>query len=108
MSDKPQEIGERAFAFSVRVVNLCQVLDECKGVPRLLANQLLRAGTSIGANLPEEARCPRFINADLIAAGLSPFAPDTAAIQAGRLMLAEKRPWMPGLNTITWAKAQFC
>jgi predicted ABC-type ATPase len=39
--------------------------------------------------LPQEAQCPRFINADLIAAGLSPFAPDAAAIKAGRLMLAE-------------------
>ncbi|MEI8294570.1 MAG: zeta toxin family protein [bacterium] len=39
--------------------------------------------------LPEEAQCPRFINADLIAAGLSPFAPETAALKAGRLMLEE-------------------
>lgn len=39
--------------------------------------------------LPQEAQCPRFINADLIAAGLSPFAPETAAIKAGRLMLEE-------------------
>jgi predicted ABC-type ATPase len=39
--------------------------------------------------LPEEAQCPRFINADLIAAGLSPFAPETAALKAGRLMLGE-------------------
>ena len=39
--------------------------------------------------LPEEAQCPRFINADLIAAGLSPFAPEAAALKAGRLMLAE-------------------
>ena len=39
--------------------------------------------------LPKEAKCPRFINADLIAAGLSPFAPDTASIRAGRLMLEE-------------------
>ena len=37
--------------------------------------------------LPREADCPVFINADLIAAGLSPFAPERAAIQAGRLML---------------------
>ncbi len=37
--------------------------------------------------LPEEARCPRFINADLIAAGLSPFTPDAMALKAGRLML---------------------
>lgn len=39
--------------------------------------------------LPAEAGCLRFINADLIAAGLSPFAPEVAAIKAGRLMLAE-------------------
>jgi predicted ABC-type ATPase len=39
--------------------------------------------------LPGEAQCPRFINADLIAAGLSPFAPEAAAIKAGRLMLQE-------------------
>jgi predicted ABC-type ATPase len=39
--------------------------------------------------LPQEAQCPRFINADLIAAGLSPFAPQAAAVKAARLMLAE-------------------
>ncbi len=37
--------------------------------------------------LPNEASCPIFVNADLIAAGLSPFAPERAAIKAGRLML---------------------
>lgn len=37
--------------------------------------------------LPQEAGCPVFVNADLIAAGLSPFAPEQAAIRAGRLML---------------------
>lgn len=37
--------------------------------------------------LPNEAVCPVFVNADLIAAGLAPFAPETAAAQAGRLML---------------------
>lgn len=39
--------------------------------------------------LPEEAQCPRFINADLIAAGLSPFAQEALAFKAGRLMLRE-------------------
>lgn len=39
--------------------------------------------------LPNEAACPVFVNADLIAAGLAPFAPESAAVQAGRLMLAE-------------------
>lgn len=39
--------------------------------------------------LPAEADLPRFINADLIAAGLAPFAPETVAVRAGRLMLEE-------------------
>jgi predicted ABC-type ATPase len=39
--------------------------------------------------LPQEGRCLVFINADLIAAGLSPFAPEKAAVSAGRLMLNE-------------------
>jgi len=37
--------------------------------------------------LPHQVACFEFVNADLIAGGLSPLAPDTAAIQAGRLML---------------------
>lgn len=41
------------------------------------------------AFLPQEAQLSRFINADLIAAGLSPFAPEAEAIKAGRLMLEE-------------------
>lgn len=39
--------------------------------------------------LPNEAGCPAFVNADLIAAGLAPFAPESAAIPAARLMLNE-------------------
>ena len=37
--------------------------------------------------LPQEANCPTFINADLIAQGLSPFRPEAAALRAGRIML---------------------
>ena len=33
--------------------------------------------------LPAEAAVPRFINAELIAAGLAPFAPESAAVRAG-------------------------
>ena len=39
--------------------------------------------------LPKEAGCLVFVNADLIAAGLSPFAPERASFRAGRLMLEE-------------------
>lgn len=37
--------------------------------------------------LPQEASCLTFINADLIAQGLSPFRPEEAAVRAARLML---------------------
>ena len=39
--------------------------------------------------LPNEAACPVFVNADLIAAGLAPFDTARAAIAAGRVMLNE-------------------
>ena len=51
--EAPQEIGERAFVFAVRVVKLCQTLDARPGTPRTLSNQLLRSATSVGANLQE-------------------------------------------------------
>jgi predicted ABC-type ATPase len=41
--------------------------------------------------LLHEANCPTFINADLIAAGLSPFNPELAAMRAGRLMVQMMR-----------------
>src|SRR5271167_4644267 len=37
--------------------------------------------------LPEFVTCREFLNADLIAAGLSPFAPEKQNIRAGRLLL---------------------
>lgn len=39
--------------------------------------------------LPNYAHCKNFVNADLIAAGVSPFDPAAAAVRAGRLMLGE-------------------
>lgn len=39
--------------------------------------------------LPNYADCRNFINADLIAEGISPFAPEAASVRAGRLMLEE-------------------
>jgi len=39
--------------------------------------------------LPNYAKCPNFVNADLIAQGLSPFSPRSAAIRAGRLVLEQ-------------------
>ena len=49
----PQDIKERSFEFAVRIVKLCQELENTPGTPRTLANQLIRSGTSIGANIEE-------------------------------------------------------
>ncbi len=51
--ERRRDIVERTFRFSVRIVKLCQVLDERPGVGRTLSRQLLRSGTSIGANIEE-------------------------------------------------------
>ena len=37
--------------------------------------------------LPEILNCHEFVNADIIAKGLSPFAPEKAAVAAGRILL---------------------
>lgn len=47
------DLLERTFRFAIRIVNLCRALDKAPGVSRTLARQLLRAGTSIGANAEE-------------------------------------------------------
>lgn len=39
--------------------------------------------------LPKSAKVIRFVNADLIAAGLSPLDPQAAAVEAGRLLIKE-------------------
>ncbi|MBT8043694.1 MAG: four helix bundle protein [Verrucomicrobiae bacterium] len=46
-------IVDRAFNFAVRITKLSQALDQSAGTNRTLANQLLRSGTSIGANVEE-------------------------------------------------------
>jgi len=54
LPDKPPyDIYERTFEFALRIVKLCQLLDEKPGVSRTLGRQLLRSGTSIGANIQE-------------------------------------------------------
>jgi four helix bundle protein len=50
---KLRDIKERTFDFAVEIVHLCQHLDKAAGATRTLGRQLLRAGTSIGANVEE-------------------------------------------------------
>ena len=52
-SEKPFDICQRTFEFAVRVVNLCIQLDQKPGASWTLSKQLLRSGTSIGANIEE-------------------------------------------------------
>src|SRR5205807_10667996 len=70
MSKTTKDIKERAFRFALRINKLCQHLDRKPGVPRTLAYQLLKAGTSVGANI-EEAQAGQsradFINKNSIA-----------------------------------------
>ncbi len=50
--------------------------------------------------LPDFVNCREFLNADLIAAGLSPFAPETQNLKAGRLLLTR-------IKELTGAKQDF-
>lgn len=50
--------------------------------------------------LPKDAGVIHFVNADLIAAGLSPLRPDLAALAGGRLLLTE-------LDRLAKARADF-
>ena len=46
-------ITDRTKQFAIRIVKACSFLDEKPGVLRALSKQLLRSGTSIGANVRE-------------------------------------------------------
>ena len=46
--------------------------------------------------LPEMLGCKEFVNADEIAKGLSPFNPESVAIEAGRLMNPRKADLLSG------------
>ena len=77
------------------------------GVVRMSSRCIIIAGPN-GAGkttfarefLPKEARIVHFVNADLIAAGLSPLKPELAALAGGRLLLRE-------LDRLAAAKADF-
>lgn len=47
------DLPDRTFAFSERIVRLCVFLEHNGRVSTTLATQLLRSGTSVGANVEE-------------------------------------------------------
>ena len=55
------------------------VISGCNGAGKTTASYTI---------LPNMLNCGNFVNADEIARGLSPFTPEKASIQAGRIMLA--------------------
>ncbi len=53
MVNNPRDIRERTFEFALRIVKLCHELNKKPGVARDISRQLLKAGTSVGANVEE-------------------------------------------------------
>ena len=51
--DMRNDLPERTFGFAVKIVEICRLLEKKTGVSRTLMSQLLRSGTSIGANVQE-------------------------------------------------------
>jgi len=70
MKSSVRDIRERTFEFALRIIKLCDELNRKPGVCRDLSRQLLKAGTSVGANT-EEAQAaqskPDFISKNSIA-----------------------------------------
>lgn len=54
------------------------IISGCNGAGKTTASMTI---------LPEVLNCKEFVNADMIAQGLSPFQPETVAFEAGRIML---------------------
>jgi len=50
---RPHDIMDRTFKFAIRIIQLCGKMDERPGVGRVMMSQILRAGTSVPANVEE-------------------------------------------------------
>jgi len=62
----------------MRIMPRLYIISGCNGAGKTTASYTV---------LPEMLHCKEFVNADEIARGLSPFNPESVAIEAGRLML---------------------
>ena len=56
MSDKPQDLKPRTKAFALRVIRMYSKLAKNDTVAQVLGKQVLRSGTSVGANYREASR----------------------------------------------------
>jgi four helix bundle protein len=55
MSEKPQDLKERTKRFALRIIRLCSSLPK-NGPPDVIGRQLVRCGTSVGAQYREANR----------------------------------------------------
>ena len=65
-------------AFFIKDMANLYIISGCNGAGKTTASFTV---------LPEMLNCEEFVNADEIARGLSPFKPESVAIQAGKIML---------------------
>jgi four helix bundle protein len=56
MSEKPQDLKPRTKAFALRVIRMYSKLLKNDAVAQVLGKQVLRSGTSVGANYCEASR----------------------------------------------------
>src|SRR5882757_832458 len=56
MSQKPEDLKPRTKAFALRVVRMYSTLPKNDTVAQVLGKQVLRSGTSVGANYREASR----------------------------------------------------
>jgi four helix bundle protein len=56
MSEKPQDLKSRTKAFALRVIRMYSKLLKNDAVAQVLGKQVLRSGTSVGANYREASR----------------------------------------------------
>lgn len=56
MNQRPQELKTRTQAFALRVIRMYSRLSKSDTVAQVLGKQVLRSGTSVGANYREASR----------------------------------------------------
>ena len=56
MSEQPQDLKPRTKAFALRVIKMYSALPKGEVVAQVLGKQVLRSGTSVGANYREASR----------------------------------------------------
>jgi four helix bundle protein len=56
MSDQPQDLKPRTKAFALRVIRMYSKLSKRDAIAQVLGKQVLRSGTSVGANYREASR----------------------------------------------------